>query len=197
MKYSSLYIFLLLFCISSYAQDTIVQKNGIRIPAKVIEIDKKDVKYKKFENPDGPSYLVPKSDVSFIRYQNGTADTFHIPVSYPQIVKSVIVPKSEMYLKGQKDAETYYTKFKPAGYFAFGLTLPLNALGVIPAAAISATPPKKENLDYPDVNLLGNPDYMQGYVAKAKDKKGKYVMKNFAWGCLGSFVIYGSMLLLK
>ena len=32
---------------------------------------------------------------------------------------------------------------------------------------------------------------------KAKEKKNKYVMKNFLWGALGSFVLYGGVLLAK
>jgi hypothetical protein len=180
------------------AQDTIVQISGNRITAKALQIDKSDVTYKKFENLEGPSYVIPKSDISIIRYQNGSVDTFNIIISNPkERPKYVNVPKSEMYIKGEEDADMHYTKFKSAGHWTLGLTLPLNALGIIPAVAISATEPKRENLDYPDLNLLNNSDYIKGYVAKAKNKKGKYVMKNFLFGCLGSFAMYGSILLLS
>src|SRR5437016_10861835 len=110
----------LLSIINCNAQDTIIQRNGFRIAAKVLEIDKQDVKYKKFENPEGPSYVISKSDVSIIRYQNGSADTLNV-VSASPALKYVSKPTSEMYLKGQKDAETFYTKYKPAGHWALGL----------------------------------------------------------------------------
>ncbi len=194
MKHLLLFVFLLFLNRFSYAQDTIVQKNGTRIPAKVLEIDKSDIRYKKFENIEGPSYVLPKSELSLIRYQNGSVDTFNL-VSPTRQVKPAIQPLSEMYLKGQHDAEIYYTNYKPAARWTLGLTLPLNAIGVIPAVAFSATPPRKENLGCPDQNLLSNPDYFNGYVAKAKDKKGSHVMKNFGIGCLGSFLLYGTLLI--
>jgi hypothetical protein len=197
MKYLLSICFLIFFCHPLWAQDTIIQKNGNRVPAKVLQIDKNDVTYKKFENPDGPSYVIPKSDINVIRYQNGSTDTFNLAVSAQKQVKFEKTPKSEMFLKGEQDAAIHYTKFKPAGHWSFGLTLPLNAIGVIPAVIMSATEPKRENLDYPDVSLLTHPDYVKGYLTKAKDKKGKHVMKNFAFGCIGSFVIYGSIILLS
>jgi len=180
------------FCI---AQDTIFQKNGLHIAAKVLEIDKAEVKYKKYENPEGPSYILPKKDIQMIRYQNGTTDTFSIAVAEPAPKLYTKQPLSEMYLKGQQDAEQYYKNYKPAANWTLGLTIPLNAIGVIPAVAFSATPPSRENLGYPDENLLKNPDYLNGYVTKAKDKKGSKVMKSFAIGCLASFVMYGTLLI--
>jgi hypothetical protein len=194
MKWIPLVLCLLLNMFS-HAQDTIVQRNGTRFAAKVLEIDKTDIKYKKFENTEGPSYVMPVKEISMIRYKNGTVDTFNVADVIPQS-RYVKQPLSEMYLKGQKDAETYYTNFKPAAKWTLGLTLPLNAIGIIPAVAFSATPPSKENLGCPDQSLLANQDYYNGYVARAKDKKGSKVMKSFGIGCLGSFLIYGSLLLL-
>jgi hypothetical protein len=192
MKKLLLFLFLL-WSVSSLAQDTIVEKSGTSIPARVMEIAKDNVRYKKFTNPDGPTYVISKSDIIFIRYQNGSVDTFSVAVS-SKPDKPVVQPLSEMYLKGQQDAELYYKHSKPATTWALMLTIPLNAIGVIPAVAFSANPPKKENLLCPDQNLLGNPDYLKGYTEKAKDKKGSRVMKNFAIGLVASFVMYGSIL---
>jgi len=197
MKYSFLLLSFLLFGYLSYSQDTIIQRNGSHIPSKVLEIDKNDIKYKRFENLDGPSYLISKADVSLIRYQNGTIDSFNV-ASVKQNTSYIIVkkPLSEMYLKGQQDAETYYTKYKPAAQWTLGLTLPLNVFGIIPAVAFTATPPRKANLGYPDESLIGNPDYFDGYLATAKNKKAKHVMKNFGLGALGSVVLYGVLLII-
>ena len=191
MKYLII-VCLLLCCTVCHSQDTIIQRNGSRIPAKVLEIDKQDVKYKKFENLDGPSYVISKSDVSIIRYQNGSSDTLnnYVPM---RIVKIEAKPLSEMYKKGEEDAEKYYVKYKTPARWTLGTTLALNAIGLIPAVAISSTPPQRENLGYPDANLLNNNDYITGYVAKAKEKKQRRVMKSFIWGAVGSFVIYGSL----
>jgi hypothetical protein len=194
MKYALLFFSLLLHAVS-YGQDTIVQKNGSPIVSKVLEIDKHDVRYKKFENLEGPSYVISKSDISMIRYQNGSTDTFNV-ASLMQRTKAVRTPLSEMYFKGHRDAGIHYTRYKPAATWTLALTIPLNAFGIIPAVAFSATPPAKANLGYPDEILLQDPDYLKGYVAGAKNKKAKYVMKNFAIGAVGSFVLGATLILL-
>ena len=56
------------------AQDLIILKDGNEINAKVIEVNLADIKYKKFDNPEGPSYSVQKSGVFMIKYKNGTKD---------------------------------------------------------------------------------------------------------------------------
>ena len=58
------------------AQDNIYLKDGTRVAAKVIRVTPSDVKYKSFNNPDGPEYILPVSDVVIVIYQNGTYDTF-------------------------------------------------------------------------------------------------------------------------
>lgn len=60
--------------ISSYAQDTLIMANGAYLPARVLEVNTSEIKYKKADNPDGPTFVVSKSEVSSIRYKNGTVD---------------------------------------------------------------------------------------------------------------------------
>lgn len=59
------------------AQDNITLKNGEEVKAKVIEINETEIKYKNFENQDGPTRIVYKSEVFLIKYQNGTKDVFN------------------------------------------------------------------------------------------------------------------------
>jgi hypothetical protein len=59
------------------AQDNITLKNGDEVKAKVIEINETEIKYKNFENQDGPTRIVYKSEVFLIKYQNGTKDVFN------------------------------------------------------------------------------------------------------------------------
>ena len=195
MKYFFRVITLVFFASVSYGQDTIVRKDGSSILSKVIEIDKTDIKYKKFENLEGPSYLISKSEINYIRYQNGTVDSFNV-VTKKQPVVYVKKPLSEMYLKGQEDAKQYYTRYKPAADWTLGLTIPLNAFGIFPAVIFSATPPEKENLGYPDENLIKDAEYLSGYINGAKNKKAGKVMKKFAIGGVISFAMYGSLLLI-
>ena len=64
------------FAIPSFAQDIISMKNGTREEANVLEIDETTVRYKKFNNPEGPTYSVKKESVSEITYKNGTKENF-------------------------------------------------------------------------------------------------------------------------
>ena len=72
-------IFLLLFAIANthlFAQDIIIKKNGDEIKSKVIEITDASVKYKKWENINGPIYNIDKSEVFKLKYENGESDFF-------------------------------------------------------------------------------------------------------------------------
>jgi len=61
---------------STFAQDVITLKSGEEIQALVQEIGDIDVKYKKFDNRNGPTYSLKKSDIFMIRYANGSKDVF-------------------------------------------------------------------------------------------------------------------------
>lgn len=58
------------------AQDIIVRTDSSRIQAKVSEVSGSEVRYKRFDNPNGPTYTVSTADVARIIYQNGTSDVF-------------------------------------------------------------------------------------------------------------------------
>ena len=67
--------FIALSC-ACFAQDVIVTKDSKKIDAKVTEINVDDVKYKRFDHLDGPTYSLPKSEIVTIIYQNGLVETF-------------------------------------------------------------------------------------------------------------------------
>lgn len=58
------------------AQDLITKKDGTDVPAKVLEINVDDIKYKRMDNLNGPTFTMLKSDILMIRYENGTKDIF-------------------------------------------------------------------------------------------------------------------------
>ena len=60
------------FNLNVSAQDVIVKTSGEEIKAKVTEIGISEIKYKKFENLDGPIMVISKSEVFKINYENGT-----------------------------------------------------------------------------------------------------------------------------
>lgn len=76
-------LLVLLFFLCStcaFAQDVIVKKDGSTILSRVLEVNQNEVKYKKFNNLDGPTYSISKSELQSINYKNGAKDTFSAPV---------------------------------------------------------------------------------------------------------------------
>lgn len=61
--------------------DIIFLRNGDEVSAKVLEISPIEVKYKKCNLPDGPLYIVKKSDVFMVKYLNGTKEVFKTEVA--------------------------------------------------------------------------------------------------------------------
>ena len=57
------YVVIILISHNIYSQDIITKKDGTDIKAKVSEISDSEVKYKKYENPDGPTYSLLKSEI--------------------------------------------------------------------------------------------------------------------------------------
>jgi hypothetical protein len=81
------------------AQDLIVMKNAEEIPAKVTVITTDEVTYKKWSNLEGPSYTTPKSDIFYIKYQNGEKDVFQInKEKSPKANRSTIPIKYQGYI---------------------------------------------------------------------------------------------------
>lgn len=64
--------------VSLQAQDMIVLRNASaeEIPAKVLEVGDTHIRYRKHTNPDGPIYSLSRSEVFFIRYENGEKEVF-------------------------------------------------------------------------------------------------------------------------
>lgn len=68
---------LLFLGINVYSQDILIKKNGDELEVKVTKISDVEVEYKKWSNQEGPSYVLPKSDVFMIKYKNGDKDVFN------------------------------------------------------------------------------------------------------------------------
>ena len=61
---------------AGFAQDIITKQDGGTVRAKVSEVNTESVRYKKFELPDGPDYVLVASEVFMIKYENGNRDIF-------------------------------------------------------------------------------------------------------------------------
>lgn len=69
-------VILVLWCGAVAAQDLIVKTDASQIEARVLEISPESVRYKRFSNPDGPTYVLPVGEILRIRYANGETEDF-------------------------------------------------------------------------------------------------------------------------
>lgn len=69
-------IFFLLYS-SVFSQDFIYLNNGSKFEANVKELTSTEIKYKNINNPDGPTYVLSKSDVLFVEFKNGTIEVIN------------------------------------------------------------------------------------------------------------------------
>jgi len=121
--------------------DQIVLRNGDEIFALVREINQTEIKYKRCDNPGGPTITINKSEVLFIKYANGAKEIFK---ENEQVVKS-----------NDKNTEPYLKQYvhpggiisfasSIVGLFIFGIPFGLLAmiLGIASVTKISSNPDK-------------------------------------------------------
>lgn len=149
-------------CSAAFAQDVIVLKNGNEIKAKVIEITPTEIKYKKFDNLQGPTVVIVKSDVFMIKYENGTKDVINAgSTTSGSEAKSASVSRSLT-----PDAGWSAIYFQPLGFLQFGPIIG-GEVAASPNVTIGA------HLRIPSLGLLsyvaaynasdGAPDQMSGF----------------------------------
>lgn len=76
MKIFIITLFCFSFTISTHAQDKIMFIDGTEILSKVIEINNSEIKYKQFDNQNGPTIITLKKNIFIIKYENGTKEVF-------------------------------------------------------------------------------------------------------------------------
>lgn len=69
---------------SAHAQDLIILRDGSVIESKVTEISSSEIRYKRYNNLDGPTIVIPVTNVLSIRYENGIVEHFGEVVSAAQ-----------------------------------------------------------------------------------------------------------------
>ncbi|HET6225930.1 MAG TPA: hypothetical protein VFF27_06600 [Bacteroidia bacterium] len=74
--FSLVFSILLITSVSCLAQDTLVKKDGQLLIGKVLEVSPTEVKYKKADFPDGPTYTEIKATLERIKYRGGQVDVF-------------------------------------------------------------------------------------------------------------------------
>ncbi len=144
--------------------DTVILKNGDQISAKISEIGVTEIKYKKCEYTDGPTYTILKSEVFMVRYSNGSTEIFANSGAgeKPKTQEDNSPNKkeltySEKYNKGLLDATIYH---KPGGWAVAGFLL--GPIGVLIALLIF---PVQRS---PNTELSRDLAYREGYRTEAR-----------------------------
>jgi hypothetical protein len=90
------FLFVFAFSLSAMAQDKIFYRNGAVEEAKILEINKDNIAFKKANNPDGPTYRELKIKIEKIVFANGTVENFTLPPNQPISIGPRVVLPSEI-----------------------------------------------------------------------------------------------------
>jgi len=91
-KFITLFLLMAGMAIVVNAQDVITLKNGNEIKAKVTEITASEIKYLRFDNLEGPTIVIAKSEVFAINYENGAREVINPIVSTPPPAPAPVTP---------------------------------------------------------------------------------------------------------
>ena len=105
--------------VNASAQDVIVMRNGEELQCKILEVNKNEVKYKRWTNQEGPAFAEKKSDIFMIKYENGEKEVvaYESPVlAVPSVTPSLStsVP-SEMTLADPTPISNVYLEYTSRG----------------------------------------------------------------------------------
>lgn len=113
-KLITLFLLATISCLS-FAQDVIITKDKERIQAKILEVSKDEIKYKKFNYQDGPIFSVDIDDVLTVAYENGEVEVYD--EEFIEEKNEVIQAKAEALRKQEalygtftKEDEYYYLR---------------------------------------------------------------------------------------
>ena len=81
MKKKSIILTLCVFCLFFTAfvraQDVVVTIDAKSMKVKILEINDQEIRYLDFENLEGPTYVMKRSEINIIVFQNGKVETFN------------------------------------------------------------------------------------------------------------------------
>ena len=112
-------VFFMMGICSVAAQDMIVLRDGNMIEAKVTEISPTEIRYKRLDNLEGPTIVVPADNVLSIRYENGTYEIINAnsetntQAESPQTATTAMAP----------DKTTFAFNINPAGSALYGSSM--------------------------------------------------------------------------
>src|SRR6478735_4886112 len=84
MKKSLFFLLIpLLFATTSMAQDKIYKKKGEVLKVKILEVGLDEIKYRLFDDPNGPIYVMDKEQILKVELENGKTETYKSALTDP------------------------------------------------------------------------------------------------------------------
>lgn len=165
-------LLVLLFCstVCLVAQDKIYRQNGKIVEAKIIEVGSAEIKYRVFNDPNGPIYVLETDRIKKIVYENGKEERFEDnlkdPERYAGQLKKAIKLNFFSPLYGY--TEIGFEKSTGAGK-GFEVSVGFIGLG------------KSETMDW----------YSGTNMAVKRKQAGAFISGGYKFGKLPSFVLFG------
>ncbi len=152
--------------LKAYKNDTLITKDGLIIPCKIVSIDPDIVSFFQYNYRVNNVQSIMKGNVLMVKFSDGTKERFDQAIKAPYSTNSFEL--------GMQDAKNYY---KPDGGMIVGEVL-LGLTHVLMASAVAGTviayvpPTKLSSVNNPN-NLMLSSDaaYKDGYLSVAKKKK--------------------------
>ncbi len=72
------FLFFMSFICRVNAQDIIILKDNSQIEAKIEEVKENEIKYKKYNSPEGPTFFIPTRKLAAVKFENGDIQTYPI-----------------------------------------------------------------------------------------------------------------------
>lgn len=115
-----LFVLFAVWCgaMTAAAQDLIVKTDASQVEARVLEISPDAVRYKRFSNPDGPTYVLPVAEIRYIRYANGEVEYYAKEVPAEPLTPARSAGEAQEQAAGETEAAPQAEAPRPAPEYA-------------------------------------------------------------------------------
>ena len=111
-----LFVLFAVWCgaMTAAAQDLIVKTDASQVEARVLEISPDAVRYNRFSNPDGPTYVLPVAEIRYIRYANGEVEYYAKEVPAEPLTPARSAGEAQEQAAGETEAAPQAEAPRPA-----------------------------------------------------------------------------------
>jgi hypothetical protein len=74
MKKTLIIVITTFFGLKLFSQDKLYKPDGTVIEVKIIEVSSSEIKYKRYNNQEGPTFIIPKKELLMLVYSNGETE---------------------------------------------------------------------------------------------------------------------------